>query len=163
MQEVCSVVPLNVHKKPSMKKMIMTLFLLLPFFIIAQTNMKVTVDFLQSFADAFNAHDTKAIMSHMTADCIFEASAGPDADGEKFIGLEQVKKAFENVFATFPDARWGNPRHFILGDRGFTEWTFTGTRTDGTKIEVTGCDLFTFKDGKIAVKNSYRKNRLLPK
>jgi hypothetical protein len=24
---------------------------------------------------------------------------------------------------------------------------------------VTGCDLFTFRDDKIAVKNSYRKNR----
>jgi hypothetical protein len=34
---------------------------------------------------------------------------------------------------------------------------------DGTKVEVTGCDLFTFKDGKIAIKNSYRKNRLASK
>jgi hypothetical protein len=24
---------------------------------------------------------------------------------------------------------------------------------------VTGCDLFTFRDGRIAVKNSYRKQR----
>jgi hypothetical protein len=28
------------------------------------------------------------------------------------------------------------------------------------RVEVTGCDLFTFRDGKIAIKNSYRKNRL---
>ena len=146
-----------------MKKRSMTFLLLLPFFLMAQSNKKVTEDFLQSFADAFNAHDTKAIMSHMTDDCIFEASAGPDANGETFIGQEQVKKAFENVFATFPDANWGNPRHFISGDRGFTEWVFTGTKKDGTKVEVTGCDLFTFKDGKIAIKNSYRKNRLSAK
>jgi hypothetical protein len=26
-------------------------------------------------------------------------------------------------------------------------------------VEVNGCDLFTFRDGRIAVKNSYRKNR----
>jgi hypothetical protein len=26
-------------------------------------------------------------------------------------------------------------------------------------VEVTGCDIFTFRDGKIAVKNSYRKQR----
>jgi ketosteroid isomerase-like protein len=96
----------------------------------------------------------------MTYDCVFEASAGPDFDGEKFTGQEEVKKAFEDVFATFPDAHWGNPQHFISGNRGFSEWTFTGTKIDGTKVEVTGCDLFTFKNGKIAVKNSYRKNRL---
>ena len=140
-------------------KRIMIFILLLPFILMAQSNNNITEDFLQSFADAFNAHDTKAIMSHMTIDCVFEASAGPEVNGEKFVGQKQVKRAFENVFASFPDARWSTPRHFISGDRGFTEWIFTGTRKDGTKVEVTGCDLFTFKNGKIAVKNSYRKNR----
>ncbi len=127
---------------------------------MGQSKKQVTKDFLQSFVDAFNAHDVKAIMSHMTADCVFEASAGPDVNGEKFTGEEQVKKAFENVFATFRDANWGNPKHFILGEKGLSEWIFTGTKSDGTRVEVTGCDLFTFKDGKIAIKNSYRKNRL---
>jgi ketosteroid isomerase-like protein len=137
----------------------LTVIFLFPILLMAQSNKKVTEDFLQSFADAFNAHDIKAIMSHMTDDCVFQASAGPDFDGEKFSGQEQVKKAFENVFATFPDAHWGNPRHFIIANRGFTEWIFTGTKLDGIKVEVKGCDLFTFKDGKIAIKNSYRKNR----
>lgn len=122
-------------------------------------SMNVTVQFLQSFADAFNAHDVNAIMSLMTDDCVFEASAGPDFDGEKFTGQKQVKEAFEKVFETFPDSHWGNARHFVLGNRGFSEWIFTGTKIDGTMVEVTGCDLFSFKDGKIAVKNSYRKNR----
>lgn len=143
-----------------MKKGTLAILLLAPFFLMAQINNKVSEGFLQSFADAFNAHDIKAIMSHMTDDCVFEASAGPDVNGQKFIGQEQVKKAFEDVFATFPDAHWSNPRHFIIGERGFTEWVFIGTKKDGVKVEVTGCDLFTFKDGKIAVKNSYRKNRL---
>jgi len=124
-----------------------------------QSDKEVTEDFLRSFADAFNAHDINAVMSHMTDDCVFEASAGPDFNGEKFTGQKQVKKAFEDVFATYPDAHWDNPVHFISGNRGFSEWIFTGTKSDGTKVEVTGCDLFTFKDGKIAIKNSYRKNR----
>ena len=127
---------------------------------MAQSNQKVTERFLQSFADAFNAHDATAIMAHMTDDCVFEASAGPAVDGEKFIGQESVRKSFESVFAVFPDAHWANSRHFISGDRGFSEWIFTGTKSDGTTVEVTGCDLFTFKNGKIAIKNSYRKNRL---
>lgn len=142
-----------------MKKVVLMILLLPPFLLMAQTNKKVTEDFLQSFADAFNAHDLKAIMSHMTDDCVFQASAGPYSDGEKFTGQQQVKKAFESVFSTFPDARWSNPRHVISGDRGFSEWVFTGTKADGTRVEVTGCDLFTFKDGKIAIKNSYRKNQ----
>jgi len=142
-----------------MKKGALIFLLLIPFVLMSQSNKQITEDFLQSFVDAFNAHDIKAIMSHMTDDCMFEASAGPDADGEKFTGQDHVKKAFENVFATFPNAHWGSPQHFISGDRGFTEWVFTGIKTDGTKVEVTGCDLFTFRDGKIRIKNSYRKNR----
>jgi ketosteroid isomerase-like protein len=137
--------------------------LLFPILVMAQSGNTITERFLQSFADAFNAHDVTAIMSHMTDDCVFEASAGPDVNGEKFTGRAQVKKAFEEVFATFPDARWSNGKHFVSGDRGFSEWIFTGTKSDGTKVEVTGCDLFTFKNGKIAIKNSYRKNRLSTK
>jgi hypothetical protein len=40
-----------------------------------------------------------------------------------------------------------------------SEWTFTGNRDDGTRVEVHGSGLFTFRDGKIAQKISYRKNR----
>lgn len=142
-----------------MKKGTLLFLLLSSMSIMAQTGKQVAESFLQSFADAFNAHDINAIMSHMTDDCVFQASAGPDADGEKFIGQQQVAKAFEEVFVTYPDAQWSNATHFISGDRGLSEWIFTGTKSDGTKVEVTGCDVFTFKDGKIAIKNSYRKNR----
>ena len=143
-----------------MKKIFLVLILLLPILLMAQSDNYVNEKFLQSFADAFNAHDVNAIMLHMTDDCVFEASAGPDSNGEKFTGQDQVRKAFENVFKIFPDAQWANSKHSISGERGFSEWVFTGTKIDGTKVEVTGCDLFTFRNGKIFIKNSFRKNRL---
>ena len=98
-------------------------------------------------------------MSMMTDDCVFEASAGPEVDGQRSEGREAVRAAYAAVFEAFPDAHWANARHFIAGTRGVSEWTFTGTQKDGRRVEVTGCDLFTFRDGKIAIKNSYRKNR----
>lgn len=120
---------------------------------------KPTIAILNGFAKAFNAHDVNKIISYMTDDCVFEASAGPDVDGEKFVGKEAVRKAFEDVFNTFPDAHWSNPHYLISGNRTVSEWTFTGTKKDGSKVEVLGCDLCTFRNGKIAIKNSYRKNR----
>jgi len=119
----------------------------------------VTTEVLQAFADAWNRHDVDALMSYMSDDCVFEASAGPDICGARHVGREAVRAGFAEVWATFPDAHWGNARHFVHGDRGVSEWTFTGTRLDGTRVEVHGCDLFTFRDGKIVLKNSYRKNR----
>ena len=120
---------------------------------------QVTPETLQAFADAWNRHDVDALMTFMTEDCVFETSAGPDVCGARYAGRASVRAGFAEVWATFPDAQWGNARHFVCGDRGVSEWTFTGTRADGTRVEVHGCDLFTFRDGRILVKNSYRKNR----
>lgn len=122
----------------------------------------ITTEVLQAFADAWNRHDADGLMAFMTHDCVFEASAGPDICGARHTGFAAVRAAFADVWAAFPDAHWGGARHFVCGDRGVSEWTFTGTRADGSRVEVHGCDLFVFRDGKIAVKNSYRKNRSLP-
>lgn len=121
--------------------------------------MSVTVADLQAFADAWNRHDAEALMSFMSDDCVFEASAGPEVCGTRHVGSEAVRAAFVDVWSTYPDAQWRSPRHLVCGDRGLSEWTFSGTRADGARVEVNGCDVFTFRDGKIAVKNSYRKNR----
>jgi len=117
------------------------------------------LELLDRFADAWNRHDLDALMSMMTDDCVFEASAGPDAAGQRSEGQQAVRAAYAAVFDTFPDAHWANPRHFVAGSRGVSEWTFTGTQKEGKAIEVNGCDLFTFRDGRIAIKNSFRKNR----
>jgi taurine dehydrogenase small subunit len=114
---------------------------------------------LERFADAWNRHDLDALMSMMTPDGVFEASAGNEVDGQRSEGQQAVRAAYAAVFDTFPDAHWANPRHFVSGNRGVSEWTFTGTQKDGKHVEVTGCDVFTFRDGKIAIKNSFRKNR----
>jgi steroid delta-isomerase-like uncharacterized protein len=117
------------------------------------------IELLDRFAEAWNRHDLDALMSMMTDDCVFAASAGPDVDGQRSEGRQAVRAAYAAVFEACPDAHWANPRHFIAGDRGVSEWTFTGTQKDGRRVEVNGCDLFTFREGRIAVKNSYRKNR----
>lgn len=124
-----------------------------------QPTSDVTPEFLQAFAEEWNRHDVDALMSFMTDDCVFDASAGPDVCGARYVGREAVRAGYAEVWSVFPDATWSNARHFIQGDRGVSEWTFTGTRSDGSRVEVNGCDLFTFRGGKIAVKNSFRKNR----
>jgi steroid delta-isomerase-like uncharacterized protein len=114
---------------------------------------------LTAFAEAWNRHDIDALMSMMTDDGVFEASAGSQVNGERHEGQQAVRAAYMAVFARYPDAHWGHARHLVTGDRGISEWTFTGTLTDGRRVEVNGCDLFTFRNGKIAIKNSFRKNR----
>jgi ketosteroid isomerase-like protein len=126
---------------------------------MTEATVQVTTQFLHDFADAWNRHDADALMSFMTPDCVFESSAGPDACGTRYRGAEAVRAGYVQVWTTLPDAHWGDARHFVCGDRGVSQWTFTGTGKDGMRVEVHGCDLFTFRDGKIALKDSYRKTR----
>ena len=126
---------------------------------MSQVTDRDKIRLLQAFAEAWNRHDVDALMSMMTGDCVFEASGGNAVNGERHEGQRAVRAAFAAVFERYPDAHWGNARHFVAADRGVSEWTFTGTLMDGTRVEVTGCDLFTFRNGEIAIKNSFRKNR----
>ena len=127
---------------------------------VARDSPAMTTKDLDAFFEVgWNAHDVDRLMTFMADDCVFESTAGPEACGTRHAGRERVREAFARVFAAFPDARFDEARHFVAGDRGVSEWVFRGTRTDGTKLEVNGCDLFTFAGGKIALKSSYFKTR----
>lgn len=120
----------------------------------------VAVTDLKAFFDTgWNRHDVDVLMTFMSGDCVFETAAGPDVHGTRYTGRDRVREGFENVFAKFPDAQFRDARHFVAGNRGVSEWTFTGTTADGRVVEVNGCDLFTFHDDKIVLKSSYVKNR----
>ena len=119
----------------------------------------VTPETLAAFSAAWNRHDVDALMTFMSDDCVFETAAGPDACGARHRGRAAVREAFAAVWKAVPDAQWRNGRHVVHGDFGVSEWTFTGTAVDGSRIETDGVDLFAFKDGLIARKNAFRKIR----
>lgn len=114
---------------------------------------------LAAFSAAWNQHDIDALMSFMTEDCVFETAAGPDACGTRHRGAQAVRRAFASAWAAVPDAQWRNGEHFVQGDFGVSQWTFTGTSADGSRIETDGVDLFTFRNGKILTKKVFRKAR----
>lgn len=119
----------------------------------------VRLQLLKDFAKAWNDHDIDALMACMTDDCIFDGSAGDQVMGTRFEGYDDVKAGYQKIWEVFPDAAWNEDAHFVAGDRGVSEWRFTGTMQDGSTVEMMGNDLFVFKGDKIYIKDSYRKNR----
>ena len=113
---------------------------------------------LVAFAAAWNRHDIDAIMAYMHPDCVFESGSGTEAHGTRTEGHANVRARFVEVWQAIPDVQFENGRHFVDGDRGCSEWTLTGTRPDGGRMAVNGCDLFTFRDGRILVKNTLLKS-----
>ena len=116
-----------------------------------------TTPSLQALLDAFNAHDVDAILALFTDDCVYDAPRGPAPGGRRFVGKDQVRKGFQARFDGIPDAVWEDARHWSSGDRGVSEWTIRGTQSTGEPIEVRGCDLFEYTDGKISRKDSFWK------
>ena len=121
------------------------------------TEGQITTDFLDAFASAWNRHDIDAILSAMTEDAVMLNSAGPAPWGRRSVGRDEIRRSILDLLEIFPDAQWTEPKHFVAGQRGVTEWVFKATAPDGAKLETHGCDLFVFRDGRIAVKDSYRK------
>jgi ketosteroid isomerase-like protein len=119
----------------------------------------LTLQDLNDLFDAFNRHDIDAVMAYFADDAVFDAVGGPEVYGTRILGRAAIKAAFENVFATMPDAHWAHRDHLVQGDRAISEWTFSGTNPDGTRIEAEGADLFHLKDGRIVHKQAFRKQR----
>lgn len=117
------------------------------------------VELLERFAAAFNRHDCAALLEMVTEDCVFETSNGPHPHGARHAGHAQLAAAFPRIWEAFPDARWEDATHVVCGERGFSEWTFVGTSRAGKQVRMRGVDLFTFRDGRICRKDTYRKSQ----
>jgi ketosteroid isomerase-like protein len=117
------------------------------------------IQMLKVITTAFDEHDLDVILPYFCTDAVFEGPRGPDPWGQRFVGLEAIRDAFAARFSSIPDIRYQHDEHFVDGDRGASEWTLSGTMTAGERIEVRGCDLWTFRDGKIMKKDSYWKFR----
>lgn len=117
---------------------------------------QVTVETLKQVLDAFNRHDLDSIMEFFSDEPVMDFPRGSSPWGARAVGREAVRKLLATRFEGIPDVHYGNDRHAVCGERGFSEWTLTGT-AQGKRIEVRGCDLFEFAGGRISRKDSFWK------
>jgi ketosteroid isomerase-like protein len=118
-----------------------------------------TIETLQAITEAFNRHDLEAIMEFFTDDGVFESPRGADPWGRRFVGKAAIREGLAMRFSGIPDVHYGGDDHFVVGDRGASEWTLTGNTKEGERLEVRGCDLWTFRGGLVSRKDSFWKIR----
>jgi SnoaL-like protein len=73
------------------------------------------------------------------------------------VGKQQVREGIQSRLDGIPDVHYGDDCHWLCGDRGVSQWTLRGTQRTCEPIEVRGCDLFQFVDGKNSRKDSFWK------
>src|SRR6478735_899324 len=84
---------------------------------------------------ATNAHDVEAVASCFAEDYENETPAHP---ARGFQGRAQVRRNWEQIFASVPDLHVEIVRSSVDGDHVWTEWDMAGTRLDGSAHRMRG-------------------------
>lgn len=114
---------------------------------------------LAEFSRAWAERDVDTLLSLMTDDAMYVASVGPEP-GTTFRGRVELASGFAQMFAHDADAvveAGGEP--LVVGDRAVSQWRYTVPRRGGDSHVEVGVDLWLFRDGRIAMKDAYRKTR----
>lgn len=103
-------------------------------------------DVIEALAAALNRHDLDALTALVHPDY---RSAQPLHPDRAFVGQAQMHANWAAMFAGIPDFQAEILRSAQDGTTAWTEWSWTGTRTDGAAFRVGGVTLFDVVDGLI--------------
>ena len=96
---------------------------------------------------AMNHHDLAAFVACFDVDYESEQPAHPD---RWFRGREQVERNWGAMFSGLPDFRAEVVRSAVAGDTLWVEWRWTGSRSDGTRMDARGACIFGVRAGCLA-------------
>lgn len=115
-------------------------------------DMKTRLEHIQQ---AMNHQDVEAFLL-----CFQEtyASEQPAHPGREFCGHDMVRKNWEAIFSGVPDFRAELIRYAPVDDIVWTEWHWSGTRTDGSPFEMRGVIVWGVEEGRIAWGRLYMEN-----
>ena len=102
-------------------------------------------------------HRLTRIASFFTDDATFWLARGPEPVGRTLKGKETIRKTLADRFKVIPDMRWDHKEYIYAGNRAISIWTVRGKGADGEDLNYQGCDIYTFRGGKICAKDTYWK------
>lgn len=101
---------------------------------------------------ALNAHDLDAMVACFEVDYVNYTPAHP---ARGFVGREQVRRNWAQIFARVPDVRGSLTRTAVDGETVWSEWELTGTRADSTAFLMRGVVIFQIPAETIAAAAFY--------
>lgn len=94
---------------------------------------------LDRLVQALNDHDLDAMVACFADDYVNHTPAHP---ARGFVGREQVRSNWAQIFAGVPDVRGSLIRTAADGETAWSEWELTGTRADSTAFLMRGVVIF---------------------
>ena len=99
---------------------------------------------VQRLCQATNDHDLDALAGCFAVDYRNETPAHPERG---FVGRDQVRKNWAQIFAAVPDVRAEVLRCVEDDDTAWSEWEHRGTRPDGSAHVMRGVVIFGVEGG----------------
>jgi len=106
-----------------------------------------TAGVLTRLERATNARDINTLVACFAPDYRNETPAHP---ARSFVGRDQVRRNWEQIFAGIPDLTAKVLRSAVNGNEAWTEWEHRGTRRDGSLHVMRGVVIFGVADGLLA-------------
>jgi uncharacterized protein (TIGR02246 family) len=105
--------------------------------------MTDTRGWVERLVHATNAHDLDGVAACFAPDYVNVTPAHP---GRGFVGRDQVRKNWTQIFAAVPDIQVQVVAAAFVGGTAWTQWEMHGTRRDGTAHEMAGVVVFEVED-----------------
>lgn len=112
-------------------------------------------DVIDRLVVAMNAYDLDAVAGLIREDYRSEQPAHP---GRAFAGRVQMLASWEAMFAGIPDFHAEICRSVRDGAMTWTEWRWSGARSDGQALEMRGVTLFEIADDQIVAGRLYMED-----
>lgn len=115
-----------------------------------------SVALMLRFGELWSARDLDGCMECFSDDAIYAAAIGPEP-GTTYVGKPAIRAKLAEIFADVTISPLACGRFFPHGDTGLMEWSIDKRMPDGKTKTIRGLDLYEFRDGRITLKDSYRK------
>jgi len=116
------------------------------------------LDVLKKFGKAFNTEDVNAILECVTEDFEWVLAEGPEAPHGRVVrGREAVAAALAERMREFKAMRFFETELLYTDAQVIGTFRLQATRANGETIDARGCDIYSFREGRITRKDSYLK------
>ena len=117
------------------------------------TKEETTAMTVRALNDAVNARDREAAVALFAPDGVFR----PGAAGASFEGPEAIADALFGFLGAHKSGQFETVHEVFAGDEAYSEWKWAGVTSEGEPAETHGCDYYLIRDGKVAVRSTFRK------
>ncbi len=117
------------------------------------TKEETTATTVRALNDALNVRDREATAAVFALDGVFR----PGAAGTSFEGPEAIADALFGFLGAHRSGQFETVHEVFAGGEAYSEWKWVGVTNEGEPAESYGCDYYLVRDGKVAVRSTFRK------